>query len=306
MQRFLALAFLLLKLSLFVAGERWVSFWYAPTSADLNSTIGVLRRHKDAVTSVMLYCGHSVDNTGQFVGEAPEICVGKNGIVPALRELGIGVEFVVNDGSTNATAHKAFMANATNVGTLTSIAKKYNLTGWNLDLEPQKVPGTADDAKVYASFCKTLRASLNNVGTRLTIDVAQWSPMLNQFETLAPTVDRLMNMETYNADSLFTWLHGGRYGGDYENFVNNNIPRSVNGVGLGCWYSATCGNHTCWSTRQESVAPRIDQMIKDGVPEAAMFRLAGDQRYPEDFWWPELLRFRNSDAAAAVNAFGPK
>ena len=119
--------------------QRWVSFWYAPRASDLNSTINVLKQHKDAVTSVMLYCGHAVDNSGNFVGEVSDICVGQNGIVPALRKLGIGVEFVVNDGCQNATAHKIFMANKTTVGTLTSIAKKYNLTGWNLDLEPQKV-----------------------------------------------------------------------------------------------------------------------------------------------------------------------
>ena len=125
--------------------------------------------------------------------------------------------------------------------------------------------------------------------------------MLNQFEILAPSVDRMMSMQTYNADSFFLWLHGGLYGSDYFNFVKNGVPRSTNGIGLGCWPTATCGNHTCWSTRPESVAPRIDQMIKDGVPEAALFRLAGDEeklppnsRYPEDFWWAELLRFRRS------------
>ncbi len=139
MNKVLGFVSILLNLSLSVQGERWVSFWYAPSAVDLNSTIRLLERHKDVVTSVMLYCGHGVNNDGTLKVQASDICVGKNGIVPALRKLGIGVEFVVNDGCTNATAHKLFMANATSISTLTTIAKKYNLTGWNLDLEPQSV-----------------------------------------------------------------------------------------------------------------------------------------------------------------------
>ena len=74
----------------------------------MNSTINVLKQHKDAVTSVMLYCGHAVDNGGNFVGEVSDICVGQNGIVPALRKLGIGVEFVVNDGCTECYSSQNF------------------------------------------------------------------------------------------------------------------------------------------------------------------------------------------------------
>ena len=278
-------------------GSRWVSFWYSPSEKDLNQTLDVLRRNSDAVTSVMLYCGQAVNGEGMFVSETSEFCENDGVLLSTLRELDIGVEFVVNDGSTNVTAHKIWMQNESSVNALVSIAKEYKLTGWNLDLEPQSVPGTAEDAKMYASFLNRTRASLNEIGTRLTIDVAQWSPMLSQYDVLAPSVDRLMNMETYNCDSFEGWIKGDSYGGYYEAFVNNNIPRHVNGVGTGCWPTATCGtNHSCWTTTNSSVSPRIERMIQDNVPEIAMFRLYGDQsentppdeRWPQDWWWGPL------------------
>ena len=35
---------------------------------------------------------------------------------------------------------------------LESIAQQWDLYGWNLDLEPQKVPGTAADAARFGGF----------------------------------------------------------------------------------------------------------------------------------------------------------
>eukprot|EP00658_Telonema_sp_P-2_P049344 TRINITY_DN3751_c0_g1_i1.p1 TRINITY_DN3751_c0_g1~~TRINITY_DN3751_c0_g1_i1.p1 ORF type:complete len:350 (-),score=73.31 TRINITY_DN3751_c0_g1_i1:406-1455(-) len=293
------IAVILLLSATEAAPKRWVSFWYAPAANDLNQTIDVLTRNKDAVSSVMLYCGHSVSGTGKLVGSVSPLCVGPGGIVPALRALGIAVEFVVNDGSTNVTAHKLFMKDPSSVDQLLVIGKANGLSGWNLDLEPQTVPGTAADAAVYAAFCKRLRAVLNPAGIRLTIDVASWSGMLSQFSELADGVDRLMDMETYNADSMDGWLQGDSYGGYYTKFVTSDVPRVANGVGLGSWPTAACGSHPCWTTTAASVAPRISRMIQDGVPELAMFRLYGDQsrgtppdqRWPEDFWWPALRAF---------------
>eukprot|EP00940_MAST-03C_sp_MAST-3C-sp2_P003531 g3531.t1 len=221
----------------------------------------------------MLYCGQAVNNNGSFTLRTSEICE-KNGLLlSTLRKLNIGIEFVVNDACTNVTAHKLWMKNEKTVDELVSIAKEYNLMGWNLDLEPQTVSGTTDDAHIYADFLKHARFTLNQIGTRLTIDVAQWSPMLSQYEVLGPTVDRMMNMETYNCDSFDGWMHGDAFGGYYDSFVNKNVPRNSNGIGTGSWPTATCGtSHLCWSTTQASVKPRIDQMISDDIPEISLFR----------------------------------
>lgn len=57
--------------------------------------------------------------------------------------------------------------------------------------------GTADDAKLYAKWLSAVRAVLNPHGIRLTADVASWSPVLTEYATLAPAVDRLQTMSTY-------------------------------------------------------------------------------------------------------------
>ena len=281
--------------------QKMVSMWYSPSESDVESTMKVLTKNQDAVTSVMLYCGYSIANDGTIQGTASDLCVGENGIVQQLRRLGIGVEFVLSDGCTNVTAHKIFMADPGSIPYLVALAKNYFLFGWNLDLEPQKVPGTAEDAAIYAAFCSKLRKALNDAGVRLTIDVAQWSPMLSQYAVLAPSVDRLLNMETYNANSLNGWLNGDAYGGYYEEYKNATLLRSM-GVGLGTWPTAKCGNTSCWTTANASVEPRMAVMQRDHVPEVALFRLYGDhsaatppnERWPQEFWWQHLRSFLKS------------
>ena len=56
--------------------------------------------------------------------------------------------------------------------------------------------GTAADAELFAAWMAVLRLALNEIGVRLTVDVASWSPVIGAYATLAPSVDRLMCMET--------------------------------------------------------------------------------------------------------------
>ena len=282
-------------------GSKWVSFWYSPSPGDLNETIAKLRAHPGVVTSLMMYCNISVDGRGALVGTVSDSC---RTLLPVLRELGIKAEFVVNDGSTNITAHKLFFANAAeNIPKLVAIAQKYKLAGWNLDLEPQNPPSkSAADARVYAAYCAKLKAALHapGVGARLTICGAQWSPMLSAFSVLAPSVDRIQNMETYVADSWDGWLHGDSYGGDYTSFVNPGVPRDKCGVGLGVW-PAQCGDHLCWTQQSAAAtAQRMDRIGADGVPEVALFRFYGAD-WPEaaEGWWEALADFARDDDAEA-------
>ena len=288
------------------APTRAVSWWYAPSSyggADINDTLAVLAQHK-AATSLMLYCGHGVDNEGRLTLDSSSLVLCE-GMLPRLRALNIKAEFVLNDGCTNVTAHKRFFANASAVvPQLVAIGRRYGIDGWNLDLEPQTVPGTAADATVYAQFCTGLKAALNAQEMRLTVDVAQWSPMLSQFGVLAPSVDRLMDMETYHAASMGGWLHGDNYGGYYDSFVNERVPRPTAGVGIGSW-PAKCGDAPCWSATEESVAPRLARMANDSVPEIAMFRICRplaplDERYPQEWWWEPLARWLHAAPSAAA------
>ena len=150
---------------------------------------------------------------------------------------------------------------------------------------------TVADAVLYAAFLAQAKTALNAAGMRLTIAVAQWSTMASQFKILAPSVDRLLNMETYNANSMAGWLNGDQYGGDYIKF-QSAVPKDKAGPGLGCW-PAKCGTDLCWSTTADSAAQRMARIEADGLDEVALFRIVQipSASWPEDFWWPLLAKF---------------
>jgi len=191
------------------------------------------------------------------------------------------------------------MQNPSSIGQLVQFAQVFSLYGWHLDFEPVIVPGTPSDAEIYADFLGKLKSSLNQVGTRLTINVDSSIQVINQFELLANQVDRMIDLETYNANSMQGWLNGDQWGGNYTMFVNSSIPRSKSGVGLGC-YPYNCGNDLCWTELEESGLPRIQRMLKDEVPEIAMQRIygnqTGDDRWPQEWWWSLLLSYINGSA----------
>jgi hypothetical protein len=190
------------------------------------------------------------------------------------------------------------------VAALTSIARAANVSGINMDLEPVSTPTTSADAVAYAGWLSALKASLHTIGVRLTVDVATWSPMIADFATLAPSVDRLMDMETYNGASLSQWQ------GYYNELINESLDRNIAAVGLGCWVdSSTNGT---WAVTAQSAYERVSQAISDNVPELAMFRLLpvtslsifslsaliriGDDppQWPEEFWWAALEQYASS------------
>jgi hypothetical protein len=120
---------------------------------------------------------------------------------------------------------------------------------------------------------------------RVIADVADWSPVLSEYATLAPAVDRLQDMETYNADSFGEWMSA------FVNIINPTIPRSAAGIGLGVWLDNT--DNGTWSLTAASATQRVAQAIADGVQELAMFRLLpqANPAWPLDFWWDSLLPF---------------
>jgi hypothetical protein len=288
-----------------VAHDRWVSFWYGPASyggSDINATLNMLSTHRKAVTSVMVYCGHTVasDRITLDSNSTPGLCLdpapGRDALFAGMKKVGVKPELCLNGGNSNISDYRRFFANAEeNVADMVKIGKTFGAAGWNMDLEPQvgSPSSTAADAVLYAAFCTKARAALNAAGMRLTIAVAQWSPMLSAFSVLAPTVDRLLDMETYSANSMAGWLNGDAYGGYYTKLLAPDVPRSVAGPGLECWPAAKCGGAPCWSTTAASAAERMDRIASDGVPEVALFRIVAipNANMPQDFWWPLLEQF---------------
>eukprot|EP00037_Helgoeca_nana_P018478 m.176806 g.176806 ORF g.176806 m.176806 type:complete len:303 (+) comp24460_c0_seq1:1735-2643(+) len=285
-----------------VAGKRNVSFWYAPASyggSDIGAVLQVLKNNSGAVTSVMNYCGTSIGPGGSLLQDEANAALCTKTLLPGLTAIGVNPEIVLNSGTNNVSDYRLFFANASQqIPVLVSVAKRFGAVGINMDLEPQvgSPSSTPADAVVYAAFCAKLKVALNAIGVRLTIAVANWSPMLSNFKVLAPSVDRLMSMETYNANSMAGWLGGDAFGGDYNELVAPGVLRTNVAPGLGCW-PALCGKNPCWTTTAASGPVRMDKITADDIPEVAMFRLIQipSQQWPQQWWWPLLKTFANSD-----------
>lgn len=298
----------LLLLTGVVAGTRDVSFWYGPASyggEDMDAVVSLMANHSNTVSSVMIYCGHGIGPGGTLSYDAANaaMCLGSGGpgsgtgLIRRLRAVGVIPEIVLNSGTSNITDFHLFWANDSMVEALVQAVTAFQAGGINLDLEPTS--SAATDAAAYAAFCTKVKAGLEKLTSpaRLTVAVAQWSPMLAQYATLAPTVHRLLDMETYNAGSMTGWLDGDGFGGDYVKFIDAAMPRDKAGPGLGCW-PAKCGTALCWSATEPSGKPRVDRMIADDVPEMALFRLIqipkANLTWPQDWWWPLLDEFAAS------------
>lgn len=269
-----------------------ISWWYAadnnwPQVISMISPFVGNATTPTLVTSVQSYCGYEVCDDGSVCGGLSSACAA---FFPAAAALGVRNELNLDSGNCSIAAYRTLWADTTaSPGVLLAAALAANATGWNIDLEPQadnckgNPTGTAADAVAFAAWLTAVRDVLTPHGIRLTVDVADWSPVLSAFSTLAPAVDRLQDMETYNGDSEAEWL-------TYYAPLRAVQPRSVAGVGLGCWED---GKGAWWET-PAGAAAKISRAIADGMPELALFRLdpdTGGAAWPPAFWWSALQAF---------------
>lgn len=239
------------------------------------------------MTSIQSYCGYEVCDDGTVCGALSSACAA---FFPAAAALGVRNELNLNSGNCSISVYRTLWADVTNSPhVLLEAALAANASGWNIDLEPQadncqgSPTGDKDDAVQFAQWLSAVNASLAPHGIRLTVDVANWSPVLREFSTLAPSVDRLQDMETYNGDSEAEWL-------TYYAPLQAVQPRAAAGVGLGCWVD---GKGAWWET-PAGAAAKIAHAIADGMPELALFRLdpsTGGAPWPPAYWWPLLTSF---------------
>lgn len=270
-----------------------ISWWYAcdnewPAAIKMINTPARL----PLVTSVQTYCGWDISDSGKLIGETSPACLA---FFKQLTPLGVRAEIATGAGNCSiATYRKLWADKIVSPQQLLTAALAANVTGWNIDLEPQAnncqggpgPVGTAADAKLFASWLSAVREVLNPHGIRLTVDVASWSPVLDQFAILAPAVDRLQNMETYNGASQLQWE------GYFDEFVSK-IPVSAAGVGLGAWNVS--GAPQWWETSAAAEA-KVARSIKAKVPELALFRIvpataAMPYEWPLPHWWTALEPF---------------
>jgi hypothetical protein len=226
----------------------------------------------------------AVCDNGTVCGDLSSACAA---FFPVASSLGIRNELNLDSGNCSIAAYRLLWSDTTvSPGVLLAAALAANASGWNIDLEPQAdncagaPSGNAADAILFAQWLGAVRATLSSRNIRLTVDVADWSPVLSQFATLAPSVDRLQDMETYNGDSEAQWLK-------YYAPLQAVSPRNKAGVGLGCWND---GKNGWWET-PGGAAAKIAHAIKDGMPELALFRLDTNPAWPEQYWWNALGAF---------------
>lgn len=265
-----------------------ISWWYA-ADGGWRETVAQIEAHLEVVSSVQTYCGYQVSDDGRIIGDLSSHCAH---FFPAITKLGVRAELTLGGGNCSIVSYRTLWADTTeSPNVLLRATLAANASGLNIDLEPQSdscngdPTGTTADAAIYATWLAAVRDLFHTRGLRVTADVADWSPVLSEYATLAPAVDRLQDMETYNADSFGDWMSA------YVNIINPTIPRAAAGIGLGVWLDNT--DNGTWSITPASATQRVAQAIADGVQELAMFRLLpqANPAWPLDFWWDALLPF---------------
>jgi len=260
--------------------SKWVSFWFS-TDDTYAKMIEAVAAHTSAVSSVILDCGMSIDNDASLV--IPENANCKPAI-EGLTKLGVKAELAVGLAGSNISAMRKAFQRGSKVFSkeLLAIVDDYKVQGIDFDWEPQgKDMGNLTDAKAYAEFLSGIKQDFDGKA-RLTICVADWSPVMSQYALLAPAVDRLLDMETYNDKDYATWH---TY---YKNIVKDAVPK--NKVGIGMYPFAKNGS---WAATPESVAERMKDITNDGVAEVFIFRFLfqGAEEWPFPMWWQPLTQF---------------
>ena len=279
--------------------ERAVSFWYdcsgcSGPQPDWPSLLHKVATHKASITSIILFCGVEVAPGGAVAGLGrwnSSACATQ--LVPSLLQLGVRVEMGIQSGTSDIRDYRQlFAADPQHLAQhLAALGRRHGLSGWNMDLEPQKgsPASTAVDAQRYGSWAHRLQPSLHSAGLRFTASVADWGPMIADYEVLSRGFDRMMDMSTYNAVSLSAWLP------TFKHFADTT-PQAKTSVGLGCWIdaqtNATGAEH--WSATPASATQRICYAMNVSVPEVSFWVLGPDDntgQKPEQFWWAPLSRF---------------
>lgn len=151
------------------------------------------------MTTVFNYCGLDISDEGAIISRFSTVC---EQLFPALAAIGVRAEISSGSGNCSIAAMRKLWADPASPATVLAAALTANASGVSIDFEPQaddcrgSPTGSAADAAPFAAWLAAVRALLQPHGIRLTVDVASWSPVLREYAVLAPSVDRLLTMET--------------------------------------------------------------------------------------------------------------
>lgn len=222
-------------------------------------------------TSLLVYCGDTVDpHSGNFSFGSPSACAPSGELASGLRNLGIAMERVVGHVDT-ISAVRAMLGGGpamvhARIDSLVQLVRAHNLTGISFDVEPPN--STAADATNYATFLANVRASLEPLGARVTVYLRSVhrddvNPAVSNFSEIARNVDRMLDGDTYD-DSGGGWNEWLK---KYNKLLHGSNV-SLSHLAPGMMSSTERGNWTC---DPNTIAERMAQIVKDGVPEVAVF-----------------------------------
>lgn len=212
----------------------------------------------DVATSIMLYCGLTINtdgtlNSSQFPSPGCKL------MIPALAEMGIRAEVVVG-AARNISPVRKFIRSLKNesISALVAHVAAHRLRGVSFDFEFGD--STASDAKDFAAFLAGLRLALRPLDGRVTVYSTKFTKMTSDIALLSKTVDGVLDGACYNGKSYKDWLS------NYNRLLHPGVNRSavapamMAGTGRGTW---NCDN--------ASFAERYDKVVADGLNEIAIF-----------------------------------
>eukprot|EP00038_Savillea_parva_P011118 m.195216 g.195216 ORF g.195216 m.195216 type:complete len:454 (-) comp19427_c0_seq1:180-1541(-) len=296
----------------------WATEWNEPAnSTRVDALVDFVKAHPTIVTTLIMRCGLvtccrkgcddcpnnpwtpscSVTRTnctnnngmgGTVVGGLSPAC---QRAIPIVTQLGVRVELWLGEDDSIDSARYLFAHADDTASTLLKFAADNpDIKGFNIDLETGY--GTPQDALDFAAFLKTVTSQLMrgpHGPLRFSADVAcgdagtiNSRPLATNCSLLGRAgVGRIMNMATYNADGLRSWLYA------LQNALTS--PLATLGVGMGCWIDSRTNN--TWSITPQSAVDRVCALMNASVTEIDMFDISPDKGFPEPFWIPQLEKY---------------
>lgn len=154
-----------------------------------------------------------------------------------------------------------------------AVGQKEGYTGFNIDWEFSTDNNTVGTQ--FADFLDLFATELHEEGLQLTVDVAEWSRLWNATALVGTSVDRLLDMETYEVENWSTYFRDAL----------EVIPLSQFGLGL-----QTVDPSTGVDLNDGQLSRRFAAATREGVQEIDIW----DMPLP-DSWWPFIEAFAAAD-----------
>lgn len=259
------------------------------TSSEIATQIATLKANQDVIDSVA-FEQFNLGPNSSLVSNA-----NLSPVAPALAALGFRTFAMVSSFPYPmefiSWLRQLFADPAPFVAQCLAAARQFNLTGFNLDFEPE-TGATAQDALDYALFLRNFSAAMRGQNVSVTADIAGWNALWNLTalnDTAGDAVDRFFYMGTY-ANNFTTFQAQLAH-------VTAAIRADKLGVGLMNYR----GNNISDVLSDSEVTERFDALLALPHPVAAV----GVWAMPlSDVWYAQLRRWKSGGASTTSSSSG--